>query len=160
MIVVFANAEGDNRGRVVALESQRAGTGSVLSVDGWGGFQMMKSIITRVRMDERTNHQMMHTLGDRIYLHPFGDRIGALGISGISFYASCVGVSQQFLGISLVREYYKTYRLSRYAVPLKITLDPASVLEGYLAGFQAQTLDVAQRLFQFNLVFELLPPED
>lgn len=147
----------ENRGRVVVLEQEGAG-GSILDVEGWAGFGSFKCIFTRLHIAEQTNHQFLHTLGDRIYLYVFGDRIGALGLSGLAFYDNCTDDPK--IGVVHALEYYRRYRLTKKADPLRVTIDPNTVFEVYLHSFQAATINAAERMFQFNLNFALLPEEE
>lgn len=156
-MIIFESPNGvENRGRVAVLENDGA-AGSLLSVDDWGGFEAMKSIFTKVSMQEATNHQFLHTLGDRIYLYVFGDRIGNLSLSGVSFHDICNDDRQ--LGISKVVDYYRRNRLAVREKPLKVTIDPGTTFECYLQGVQAETVNAADRMYQFNLLFALLPEE-
>lgn len=144
-----------NRGRAVVLEQDDAIAGSILDVEGWDGFAELKAIFTQVQIVEQTNHQFLHTLGDRIYLYVFGDRIGTLGLTGLAFYDNCS--EDEVIGVAHVLDYYRTRRLSRRASPLRITIDPSTVFEAYLHTFNANVVNTAQRLYQFNLTLALLP---
>jgi len=146
----------ENRGRVVVLE--QAGTsGSILHVEGWEGFGAFKCIFTRLHIAEQTNHQFLHTLGNHIYLYVFGDRIGELGLTGLAFYDNCTDDPK--IGVVHALEYYRRYRLSEHPSPLRVTIDPNTVLEVYLQSFQATTIRDVERMFQFHLSCALLPAE-
>lgn len=162
MPIIFADAAGkENRGRVIVLEQPGAAAGSILDVEGWTGFGEMKSIITRLQIAESGNYQFLHTLGDRIYVYVFGDRIGELAISGLSFYDNCwaMGGSEK-IGVTKVIDYYRDHRLAKRAAPLKVTLDGETTFEAFLIRLSGDVLNTAQRLWQFNLSMALLPSED
>jgi hypothetical protein len=148
----------ENRGRVVVLEQENAAGGSVLTVDGWRGFGSFKAIFTRVHVAEQTNHQFLHTLGDRIYLYVFGDRIGSLGLSGLAFEDNCSNNPK--IGIAHVLSYYRRYKLTKVAEPLRVTIDPTTVLQCYLHSFQAATINAAEQMYQFHMNLSLLPEND
>jgi hypothetical protein len=164
MALVFDGIDGsNNRGRVVVLPESRDVSGSILQVENWGGFNLFKSIFTRVTIAEGTNHQFLHGLGDRIYLYVFGNRIGQISLSGISFFEICgSGSGTTQIGITMVRDFFRRNRLSNRAAPLRITLDPTTVFEAYLHTFQADAVSTAsttQRLYQFNLTASLIPDD-
>lgn len=147
----------ENRGRVVVLEQDGA-QGSILAVEGWGGFGSFKCIFTRISIDEQTGHQFLHTLGDQIYLYVFGDRIGALSLAGLAFYDNCTDDPK--IGVVHALEYYRRHRLTKRPAPLRVNIDPGTVFEVYLHSFQAAAINgAAERMFQFNLNFALLPEE-
>ena len=158
MAIIFNSDNKENRGRVVVLEQQDAVSGSLLAIDGWGGFELLKCIFTRVSISEQTNHQFLHTLGDRIYLYVFGDRIGALGLTGFAFHDNCTDEVKS--GIVHAMEYYRAHRLVKRQDPIKVTLDPGTVLECYLHSFQAATLKTEERMYQFHMTLALLPEDD
>ena len=142
------------------LEQPGAAAGSILSVEDWTGFSDMKSIITRLQIAEAGNYQFLHTLGDRVYVYVFGDRIGELNISGLSFYDNCANGGNEKIGITKVVDYYRSHRIVKQAAPLKITLDGETTFEAFLIKMSGDVLNTAQRLWQFNLSMALLPPED
>ena len=148
----------ENSGRVVVLEQDDAMSGSILDVDGWDGFGSFKAIFTRLEIAEMTNHQFLHTLGNRVYLYVFGDRIGQLALTGLAFYDNCT--DNEKIGVVHALEYYRANRLSKRADPIRITIDPSTVFECYLQSFRAATVNTAQRMYQFHLDLALLPEDE
>jgi hypothetical protein len=93
----------------VILAEVRNGTPMTLFVDGWhghteidevtgetrlvrderGGFHTFRSIITGFKVQLKGGVQFLHTLNDFIYVYTFGERMGQVTISGISFYQDC-----------------------------------------------------------------------
>ncbi len=157
MTVIFERNGIANRGRVAVLENPLAAAGSVLQVEGWGGFQAFKAIFTRIHIAEQTNHQFLHTLGNRIYLYVFGDRIGQIGLTGLAFWDNCSAVPGGRIGAAHVLNYFRTQKLSVRAEPIKITIDPTTVFECYMQGFNASVINTAQRMYQFHLNLALIP---
>ncbi len=158
--IIFNGADGkENRGRVTVLEAEGAAGGSILDVENWEGFNAFKAIFTKVSIAEQTNHQFLHTIGDRIYLYVFGDRIGSLGLTGVAFYDNCNVGGGDKIGVAHVVDYWRKQRLRVQPEPMRITIDPETVFECYLHSVQAQTFNTAQRLYQFHLSFALLPEQ-
>lgn len=149
-----------NRGRAVALEIPGTTPGSILDVEGWGdGFRQRKSIFTSVTIAEASNYQFLHTLGNRIYIYVFGDRIGQFSLSGISFFDNCT--PDRRTGISHVIQFYRDNRITVRPGPVKVTLDPDTVLSCYLIGMRGAVMQpVSDRMFQFSLSFALLPTRE
>jgi hypothetical protein len=152
--------------------------GSILQVQDWGefastsrgGLHEMKAIFTGVRIGSATNHQFQHTLGNRIYLNVFGDRITQLSLSGIAFYDNCGdapgfvarGLGRAFhginrhlqIGMSRVVEWYQANKLSNRPDPITVTIDPVTVYQCFLESLQGEMIgqeSTAFRLFQFNM---------
>jgi len=164
-MIVFADAGGtENRGRAVVLYRGEAAAGSLLQVNQgkngeWGGFNQMKAIFTRVGVSEMGSYQFLHTLGRDIYLYVFGDRIGELTLTGIAFYDNCIAANQK-IGISHVIDWYRQNRVAKRASPVEVTIDPGTTFEAYLLAMRGQTINTAQRMYQFSLTMALIPPDD
>ena len=162
MAIIFNGLHGfENRGRVAVLYQDFDGVGGlqVGEPDGslWPGFEIMKAIFTRIRMQENTNHQFAHMLGGNIYLYAFGDRIGSLSLTGLAFHDNCSGAAQ--IGISNVIQYYRANRLTIRPQPIKVTLDPFTTFECYLFAVHGDTLKVEERMYQFSMTLALIPPD-
>ena len=161
MALIFNALNGyDNRGRVAVLPQFGAAPGAMMQVDGWGGFQGFKSIFTRISIAQQTNHQIQHMLGDRLYLNVFGDRIGMMELSGLSFFNNC---NDDFrTGFFYVQEFYRQNKLTRRATPLRITTDPFTVYEGFLLAMRGEAISMAQtdqRIYQFSMALAIIPED-
>ena len=119
----------------------------------------MKAIFTRQAISETGSYQFSHMLGEDIYLYVFGDRMSSLNLTGIAFHDNCLGQDPK-IGISKVIDWYRANRVARRAAPVQITIDPGTTFEAYLLGMQGQTVNTAQRLYQFSLNFAAVPPDD
>jgi len=64
--------------------------------------------------------------------------MGTVGLSGLAFYGDCSNNRRS--GLSHVLNYYRRMRLSSRAEPLRVTIDPGTVLNCYLQGFRAETV--------------------
>lgn len=151
-----------NRGRVVLLE----GTPGAFQMDDWatGGSNLVafKSLITDVAIQEQGNYQFLHTLGNHIYLYVFGDRIGQLGVSGVSFWSRSAGGgcdnNPMDLGIIRVLNWYRQNRIVKRESPIIMTLGTRA-FQAFLVGFRCSKINLDLRQFQFHLDLALLPDE-
>ena len=114
------------------------------------------SIVTGVSVAEQTNHQFLHTLGGDIYVYVFGDRIGHVGIQGVSFAGRC---DRDGHGMELLLRYYRQHRLSARRAPIQVILGDL-VLEGFLLGVDAKTEDYRSRLSQYQLNLAIVPERE
>lgn len=128
-----------------------------LKLTNWGTARRMKAIITRANLSASCNFQLMHALGGDAYLYVFGDRVGQSTLSGLAFETFCEE-DQSNIGIEQVRKYYNENRLSAREMPLKITIGGGMSIKAYLAAFNADVEDAANRIWRFSLSF-LEPPE-
>jgi hypothetical protein len=152
-------------------------TGSILQVKGWGDFadqqevgeNEMKAIFTGIRISNATNHQIQHTLGNRIYLTVFGDRVSQLNLSGIAFFDNCNrpswesrglqnatrGIANKAqIGMARVIQWYQNHKLSNKFGPITVTIDPLTIYQCFLESLQGEMVgqeSTAYRLFQFNM---------
>ena len=158
MSVVLFTMDGagqfQNRGRAVAVNKWNPTV--KIDFSEWGWFEGLSALITKVSTQEHGNYQFLHTLGDHIYLYVFGDRIGQLGISGVTFNDNCKDPLQED-GISKVIGWYRKHRVAVRKEPLIFTFQPGQVLKGYLVDMRGDTMDVCQRMHQFYLTLALIP---
>ena len=160
-MIVFADAnKTENRGRVTVLYHGESLAGSLLTLDPeWGGFNQMKAIFTRVGVAEQGSYQFLHTLGRNIYLYVFGDRIAGLTLTGVAFFDNCINADAK-IGIAHVIQWYRQNRVAKRAEPILVTIDPGTTFEAYLLSVRGQTINTAQRLYQFSLSMAAIPPDD
>ena len=119
-------------------------------------FLNQASIVTRVMLSERSNVQFLHTLGNHVYIYTFGDKIGSVTLSGLAFTQAC-GIFQP--GGELVYTWYKTFRVSRSPLPVRVALG-LTVLEGFVTGFNEDTVDPSTGLQQWTVELATLPNDD
>ena len=152
-----------NRGRVSAVSLPGESLGSVFSLDEWGGFSQLKAIFTQVGFSRGTNHQLQHTLGSRIFLFTFGDRIGQMRLSGFAFEHACEDGDTTQSGLSRVNDFFNRTKLSARSEPLQIALDAVTVFEAYLHDFQCESVSQDGSLrgtYRFTLHLSLIPDDD
>ncbi len=157
MALIFPTAPGS----IVALEGDHSSMAptfaKTVAVDGFNAFSEYLSVINRVYVNESTNAQFLHTLGGDIYIYTFGDRLGTLTISGMSFEAQCGGSNGGALGIERVRQFWRKNRLSARAKPVTINIGTRTTFQGYLESFKADGSDPQNRIFQYELAFRVAP---
>jgi hypothetical protein len=120
-----------------------------LSVDGFDATVP----VTGVSIDLGTNHQFLHTLDEFIYVYSFGDRIGQMTISGISFTECSTTAGGSPIN---VYNYYMKNRLAKTLKPTKLQLAGSTVALGFLTGLKMEipnpTYPIMQWALQFNVI--------
>jgi len=122
-------------------------------LEGWVGFPGFKSIVTGFQLQSRSGVQFMHTLRDFIYIYVFGERIGTVVISGLSFHQQCPG-GDPCHGLESVIDYYKTNSTSERDTPVTIVFGCSVVIDGFLTEIQATLNEPSQRVANFSLSFQ------
>lgn len=109
-----------------------------------------------------TNHQFLHALDEFIYVFPFGDRVGELTLTGLSFLGSgdCAGENGA-AGMCGIYDYYMSNRLTPTTgkPPTLITIGGCSPpLLGFLTGLRMETvrpeLPIVQWVLRFNVILK------
>jgi len=123
--------------------------------------QSEKSIITNVAINQQTNHQFLHTLGNDIYVYVFGDRIGQINIMGFSFMETCGGSGggNGQHGLELMLNWYKRNKLSSRKEPVKVAIG-AVTFTAFVTGIQTQVQDPKLFLTSFNVSMALIPEKN
>jgi hypothetical protein len=151
MAVIFS----ENRGVVTTFKDFAAPATMLFKLENWEGFDKFHSIITGVTVATQGNYQFLHTLGGKIFVYVFGDRMGQINVEGMAFDIAC---DAKGLGIEQVMTYYSDNRLVNRAEPLKITIGPDITLRCYLVGFGAkQASQDGSRAYNFNMQFAHVP---
>jgi len=143
-------------GQVAAFIDPTIPARTLVRLENWDGYQVQKSIITQATFSAQANLQFLHTMGGNIFIYVFGDRIGTMSLSGLSFDSTCdsaVGV----IGVENVVQYYNQYRAVNRQLPLKITLGVATTFTAYLIGVSCQIADPKSRIWEFNYRFAIIP---
>lgn len=120
-------------------------------------FNTQKSIVTRVTVSQQVNVQFLHTLGNLIYIYVFGDRMGQVSLSGLSF--ACVCPDDGVLGAEQMMLWYKTNRASKNPTPVRVTIGK-TVIEGFVTSFTEDVVDPSIRLVQWGVNLASLPEDD
>lgn len=129
---------------------------SVENMTGVGGIAY-----TGFMLQLHTNHQFLHALDEFTYVFPFGDRVGELTLTGITFLGGGECSAGSGDGICGIYNYYMTNRLSQKAgrTPALITIGGCSPpLLGFLTGLRMETvrpeLPIVQWVLRFNVLIK------
>jgi hypothetical protein len=130
-----------------------------VNIDGFPG----GIAITGFTLELHTNHQFLHSLNEFIYVFPFGDRIGELTITGLTFLGggACGDCpDSENSGPCGIFGYYLRKRLSKPEgfTPSKITLagcDEGQML-GFLTGLRMETVKPELPLVQWVLRYNVI----
>ncbi len=115
--------------------------------------------VTGFLLELHTNHQFLHSLDEFIYVFPFGDRIGELTISGLTFLGKPCnggGGDDDMCGIY---GYYMKKRLSKPDgfKPSTITINGCSpILLGFLTGLRMERMKPELPIMQWVLRYSVL----
>lgn len=147
-------------GRVVALEDPAA-QGVMYVTDVTTDpvtFEATRSIITRVTCSQQVNLQFLHTMGKHVYVYVFGDRMGQIGLSGLSFASECDGESQEH-GVVQMFDWYRRNKASKRTEPVRINIGMRDNLDGFATGFNFDVVDPSTQMVQWNLTIAALPED-
>jgi len=145
---------------VVIADPSVQGSVNLASLDPSFTWEDQRSIITRVTVSHQGNFQFLHTLGNDVYIYVFGDRIGAITISGLSLAADCDAVDDPSHGFERALDWYAANRLASKQGPVRIAIGARTVIEVFCSGFTGDLVDPASRIFQFGISGTLLPKKN
>jgi hypothetical protein len=120
-------------------------------------FEAQRSIITRVVVSQQVNVQFLHTLGALVYIYVFGDRMGQVTLSGLSFACTCP--DDTLLGAEQMLLWYRTNRASNRAFPIRVLIGNY-VIEGFVTGVTEDVVDPTTSLVQWGVTINALPDDD
>lgn len=143
-------------GRAVRLED-RAAEGSLRLVDMKDdqiSYEEHKSIITRLVLSQRVNAQFTHSLGGEVYIYVFGDRIGGLTLSGLSFAATCEDESPEH-GLERTLQWYKERKASARQDPITVVVGETA-FNAFLLEMQTDVVDPSSGMVQWNANMTML----
>ncbi len=146
-------------GVVVALDDAGIqGSARIANFDAEAeiGLDFDRSIITGLTVSQEVNVQFLHTLGSYVYIYVFGDRMGAVSISGISFAANCDDDFTQAHGLELMIQWYRQFRASRRQDPIRVMVGNTPI-EGFVTGITNQVVDPQTGLVQWTINTRSLP---
>ncbi len=125
-----------------------------------GGFPSGLVIITGFGFGQSANVQFLETLRNRIYVYPFGEKMGASKLSGMVFWSACSGASSSS-GIHSVLSYYAENSVSKSRDTLRISLgggsSSASVLRAFILGVEVSARDPEKGFAFFDINLATLP---
>jgi hypothetical protein len=131
---------------------------SVLDIEPIIDWNNFRAIVTRVTVSQQVNVQFLHTMGSMVYVYVFGDRIGGVSLSGLSFYL-CECPEDEENEQEDIYLWYKTNRVSKRKEPVRVTIGQA-VIEGFVTGFTEDVVDPSLSLVQWGVNLSALPDDD
>lgn len=148
-----------NTGRVVALTDPAAH--GLIEVVGLPNepisLTTCRSIITRMTCSQQVNLQFLHTLGRQVYVYVFGDRIGQIMLSGLTFANDGRRPEQTTHGLVRIMNWYHQHKASRRAEPVTVVLGASERVDGFVTGFSCDVLDPLSSIVQWNLTLASIP---
>ncbi len=150
-MIIFSNP-----GRVVAMETSALPIR--VTMECWNG-KDFKAIITAVSVSNQGGYQFIHSLRDYIYVYIFGERIGELTVSGVTFMGSCdSSTGGGDSGIEAVLQYYEEMRATKRLKPVDVQIG-ITLFKGFLLSARADITDASTGLGQFAFKFHF-PPDN
>ena len=98
-------------------------------------------------------------------MYSFGERIGEMMISGLSFGPICVvpdpedplGLNAGVHGLEWLNDFYQNNRLYALGTPLILTLGKSTTFTGFLTGLVISSNDPERGLGQFAMELAVIP---
>lgn len=144
-------------GRAVALFDPAVpaslGLAAVYPALGW---DLQRSLITRVTVAHRGNYQFLHTIGNQVYVYAFGDRVGSLTVSGLAAASGCSEADPAH-GVEYVLSWYAMNRVSARRAPVRVAIGARTAFDAFVVGVNADASDPALRLVSFSLELAVPP---
>ena len=107
---------------------------------------------------QNTHQQFSSSLEGSVYIYVFGDQMGSVKLSGITFDRRCEGGGKT--GLALVLDYYNSYRASQRPAPIQVNIADRTV-QGFLTGISVRTMGLATNpspvLQEYTLEINALP---
>lgn len=145
-------------GQVVKLDDPALSCNvSFFSLSPTISFDSEKSIITRITMSQQVNMQFLHSFGSLIHIYVFGDRMGSINLSGLSFACDCPSGSE--FGAEKIMAWYSRNRASKRAEPCRLTIGKRAV-EGFANVLNEDVVDPSLNMVQWSISFASLPEDD
>jgi hypothetical protein len=153
MPIIFGNRPG----RVVMLQDPAAQCDvQMLGLDPNISFESERSIVTRVTVAQQVNVQFLHTLGAQVYVYVFGDRMGQMTLSGLSFLCGCPDVPGVDVGAERMLIWYRANRASRRRQPVRVSIG-RQAQDGFVTGLSIDVVDPSLTLVQWGVNLTSLP---
>ena len=138
-------------GQVFVFNNTAQPAQAFIRLDNQAPYAIFKSVVTRVAVSSSCNFQVRHTLGGDAFLYTFGDKVGRVFVTGLSFGAYCDDNGDAGLGIERVVAYYNVNRLALRAKPIFMTIGRNLTLRMYLASLDIDVEDPGQQIWRFQM---------
>ena len=148
-------------GRVMAIQASELAIPLSMEMERWpdGAGRQFKAIITSVAVSSQGGFQFLHSLRQYVYIYIFGERVGELTVSGLTFSGGCEdNPDVPKSGMEAVLAYYNLMRATRRPCPVGVRVG-GTAFRGFLLGVQLAILDADSGLGRFTLKFHT-PPGD
>lgn len=137
------------KGRVIAIEEGEPAQFAQYSISPTIEYKVDNAIVTQIAVGEQTNVQFLHTIGGRVYIYAFGDKMGQLGVSGIGFEMTCDNLDNSS-GIENMYKWYQRNNVTRRFNPITFSIGKVSI-SAFLVTFNASIVDTNTGLQQWSL---------
>jgi len=152
-------------GQVIKLDDPALSCATnFLSLDPDITFDTERSIVTRLTISQQVNVQFLHSLGSLIHIYVFGDRMGSVNLSGLSFACAaepsafgCVDTGE--IGAEKMLLWYKKHRASKRMSTCRVTIGK-TVIEGFVTSFTEDVIDPSLKMVQWGVNLASLPEDD
>lgn len=146
-----------NTGRVSYLLDKCAeGSFALAMPDPKITFASQKCVITRVGVSAAGNFQFLHTIGNDVYVYVFGDRMGAVQLSGIAFQTTSKDGSGKH-GFESLFDWYEQNRIAVRSTPVSVTVGRNLTFKGFVTGLTGDIQDTLRRTISFQISIAVLP---
>lgn len=130
--------------------------------DDWGGFESLRSIVTGFAVDLEGGVQFTHSLDEFVFVYTFGERMGTMQLSGISFYQDCQEVDEVMTGgedhgLEEMIGYYGLNRVNTRRTPVLIVLGASTPFECFLVKMRAELIDSEQLVGRWTMDLKTIP---
>jgi len=133
-----------------------------------GGLNLEKIlIVTKYGYSQQARTQYKSVLSGDVFVYPLGNEMGTLQVSGIVPYSTCEngeGGGEIGKGFQELADFYNENRASNAAAvakPVEILLPGLKdTIYAYLESFSISGADARSKLFGFDLMFRVAPPEE
>lgn len=146
-------------GQVLVYKADELVT-ATLSVDGLtnrnGAFDVVKSVVTSIGLNESVNAQFSPSLSRLVYVYTFGDKPAAFEINGLHVSNPCDGGPS---GFELMHQYWRRNRMSSRRTPIGITIGTRVAIRGFLTDISLGTGDVQSGVGPFRLMLTYMPTD-
>lgn len=152
------NIFGSMAGRIIAIASDDGFMPLGVDVADFKDAVGAKGLVTGLSMTGQSGYQVMHTLRQYIYIYTFGERVGEITVSGLSFNLDCTqDLPANNTGLAKLYNWYQANRISTTGAHIALTLSPGLTVNAFLVDFRYQVEDPSIGLAQFSLHF-IYPP--
>ena len=112
------------------------------------------SIIDEISIAQQENVQFLYTLGGAVFVYSFGQQIGDLTISGVSFNSRCADGSSH--GILRILDWYNENRISQRRAPVRVSIGNANPFNGFVVSMQARLADTKRWTIRYSISIALV----